>query len=41
MVAQPSSQPNGVKAIKSKNQLRRLKQKQRRVVAVEKPPQVA
>ncbi|KAJ7918973.1 DUF382-domain-containing protein [Mycena leptocephala] len=41
MVAQPSSQPNGVKAIKSKNQLRRLKQKQRRVVAVEKPPQDA
>ncbi|KAJ7623387.1 DUF382-domain-containing protein [Roridomyces roridus] len=31
-------QPNGVKQIKSKNQLRRLKQKQRRVNATEKPP---
>ncbi|KAJ7043451.1 DUF382-domain-containing protein [Mycena alexandri] len=39
MVAQPSSQPNGVKAIKSKNQLRRLKHKQRRAVAGETPPQ--
>ncbi|KAJ6581344.1 DUF382-domain-containing protein [Mycena capillaripes] len=39
MVAQPSSQPNGIKAIKSKNQLRRLKQKQRRTTAVENPPQ--
>ncbi|KAJ6591731.1 DUF382-domain-containing protein [Mycena vulgaris] len=37
MVAQPSSQPNGVKAVKSKNQLRRLKHKQRKVTAAEKP----
>ncbi|KAJ7760402.1 DUF382-domain-containing protein [Mycena metata] len=39
MVAQPSSQPNGVKAVKSKNQLRRLKHKQRRAVAGENPSQ--
>ncbi|KAJ7155572.1 DUF382-domain-containing protein [Mycena crocata] len=37
MVAQ---QANGVKAIKSKNQLRRLKHKQRKATAAEKPPQV-
>jgi hypothetical protein len=35
-------QPNGVKAIKSKNQLRRLKHKQRKAsAAVQIPPQVA
>ncbi|KAJ7115803.1 hypothetical protein C8R44DRAFT_880220 [Mycena epipterygia] len=32
------AQPNGVKAIKSKNQLRRLKHKQRKAAAVDKPP---
>ncbi|KAJ6474587.1 hypothetical protein C8R47DRAFT_1143677 [Mycena vitilis] len=37
MVAQTSSQPNGVKAIKSKNQLRRLKLKQRKATVVENP----
>ncbi|KAJ7077897.1 DUF382-domain-containing protein [Mycena belliarum] len=38
MVAQTSTQPNGVKAIKSKNQLRRLKLKQRKATAAEKQP---
>ncbi|KAJ7890694.1 DUF382-domain-containing protein [Mycena olivaceomarginata] len=42
MVAQTSVQPNGVngvKPIKSKNQLRRLKHKQRRATAAENPSQ--
>ncbi|KAK7030621.1 PSP domain-containing protein [Favolaschia claudopus] len=42
MVAQTSTQPNGVngvKATKSKNQLRRLKHKQRRAVVAEQPRQ--
>ncbi|KAJ7449551.1 DUF382-domain-containing protein [Mycena latifolia] len=38
MVAQPSVQPNGVKAIKSKNQLRRLKHKQRKASTAENAP---
>ncbi|KAK7030772.1 PSP domain-containing protein [Favolaschia claudopus] len=42
MVAQTSTQPNGVngvKATKSKNQLRRLKHKQRRAVVADQPRQ--
>ncbi|CAK5267597.1 unnamed protein product [Mycena citricolor] len=37
MVAQTTSQSNGVKTIKSKNQLRRLKQKQKKELAAQNP----